>query len=187
MDFRRSGVLLLLALLVGCSARHQLPIDTGAEASRLEKAVHDEINRVRKQHGLFRLKSDGNLAKIARRHSRDMGQRSYFAHDSPEGQDFLARYRAGGYDCEVPVGNQIYQGGENLFQTHRAGRYIISSDGARTETDLQSISQMAYNVVDGWMHSPLHRENIVRPFWGREGIGVYLAPTGEIYLTQNFC
>jgi uncharacterized protein YkwD len=162
-------------------------VDTQAEALRLEDAVHDEINRVRVQHGLSRLKSEKGLAKIARGHSRDMGQRNYFAHDSPEGKNFLARYRAGGYRCEIPIGNTIYQGGENLFQTNRSSSYSISSDGARTETDLQSISQLAQSVVDGWMHSPLHRENILKPIWGREGIGVYLESTGKIYVTQNFC
>jgi len=172
----------------GCSARRQLPVDTRAESMRLERAVHDEINRVRASHGLSRLKSDGDLAEIARAHSKDMGRRSYFAHNTPEGRSFSDRYKKEGYVCRVRIGAlRFATGAENLSMTQRYGHYFILPDGSREEGDFQTVSALARDVVDRWMNSPGHRKNILTSHWGREGIGVYLDSDGEIYVTQNFC
>ena len=45
---------------------------------------------------------------------------------------------------------------------------------------------IATKTVNGLMNSQGHRENILRPYFQSEGIGV--AKSGdEIYVTQNFC
>lgn len=38
----------------------------------------------------------------------------------------------------------------------------------------------------GWMGSDGHRANLLSPQWDRLGIGVYCAPDGAVYATQNF-
>jgi uncharacterized protein YkwD len=43
----------------------------------------------------------------------------------------------------------------------------------------------AKEVVDGWLHSPGHRRNILGDFW-LTGIGVAEAANGMIYFTQIF-
>ena len=45
---------------------------------------------------------------------------------------------------------------------------------------------LARNTVDAWMNSQDHRENILTPFWQKEGIGVGMSPT-TIYVTEDFC
>ena len=44
---------------------------------------------------------------------------------------------------------------------------------------------MAFQVVDGWMHSPGHRENILIKHWQTEGIGVYVARDGSVFVTSG--
>jgi uncharacterized protein YkwD len=45
-----------------------------------ERALLDEINRVRAAHGAPPLRIDGRLEQAARAHSRDMLRRGYFGH-----------------------------------------------------------------------------------------------------------
>ncbi len=39
---------------------------------------------------------------------------------------------------------------------------------------------------DAWMHSDGHRSNILAPGFGRVGVGVYCAPDGSMFLTEDF-
>jgi uncharacterized protein YkwD len=78
-----------------------------------------------------------------------------------------------GYGCRVPAGgNRYLTGAENI--AYRTTRYT-------NETDIGEA------IVAQWMNSQGHRENILEPAWGNEGIGVTVAPGGEVYATQNFC
>lgn len=46
--------------------------------------------------------------------------------------------------------------------------------------------QVADRVHDGWMDSPGHRENLLRPDYTHLGVGVAHDPDHGYYLTQNF-
>lgn len=50
---------------------------------------------------------------------------------------------------------------------------------------------LATGIVDSWMNSTGHRENILRPYWNGEGIGIEIVETGDgmtkVWATQNFC
>lgn len=150
--------------------------------TRLERLVHAEVNRVRRERGLNSLDFDRKLATIARYHSSDMARNDYFAHTAPDDESMQDRYDRFGYDCRVPVGNVQYRtGGENIAMT-RWGSPAGLVD--RTEREL------AETVVEGWMNSPSHRENMLTPEWRREGIGAATVTVdGEVrvYVTQNFC
>jgi uncharacterized protein YkwD len=197
------GALLLLAVLVSDPAclpqppRAPLPASTepGAERVRkqqpkidiakLEKLVHDGINRERRRHGLPTLRWDDPLSGIAREHSRDMAKRNYFSHTSPEGNGFSYRYRKSGYACGITVNNIIYTGAENIFQNNLYDR-ITTVNGVKYY-DWNSMEEIADSTVEGWMNSPGHRQNILTPHWQREGIGIFVAPDDKVYITQNFC
>ncbi len=47
--------------------------------------------------------------------------------------------------------------------------------------------ELAELVVDGWMDSSGHRENILKDSYDLEGIGVAIDSTEQVYITQNFC
>lgn len=137
---------------------------TSSSPELIEIAIHEETNRKRSEHGLSELSYTDHLSAIALQHSRDMAQRGYFSHESPEGDAPIDRYRQYGHDTR--------QSGENL-----AKEYAHLSESAES---------VAKAVVDGWMNSPPHRENILREAFDREGIGVHLETDGAVFATQNF-
>lgn len=176
----------------------QTPIETTAESvaaenglnqTKIENLVHERINEIRQKRGLEPVSFDVQLRKIARYHSEDMGKRGYFAHESPDGKDFVDRYSKFGYDCRVEVNETTYaKGSENIALTH-AFTSIRTSWGENRY--LRSNEEVATTIVDQWMHSSGHRENILKPYWNAEGIGIYVVDDDtdgvKIYATQNFC
>jgi len=167
----------------GTSPRQLPKPDLSAEA--LAKQIHSYINEERTRHKLSILSWDGALAGIARRHSLDMAQRDYLAHDTPEGRSFVDRYREGAYDCQIPVRNEILLGAENIA-LGRLYNSVTHIDGV-PYFNWNTSQQIARKTVDGWMKSPGHRKNILTPYWKREGIGIEIRPGNKVYITQNFC
>jgi uncharacterized protein YkwD len=190
----RTGLLLLLTVqLFSCARPRPVPPDRiparkprpALSITMLEKQIHLLINRERRKLGLSPLAWDGALSRIARKHSKDMANRSYFSHNSPEGRDFSYRYGRDSYSCEVPVRETIYTGAENLFQNNRYDRVVYVN--GETRYDWNTMRKIAESTVQGWMNSPGHRKNILTPHWRSEGIGVAIAPDDKIYITENFC
>lgn len=154
-------------------------------AARLARRIHDLVNRERRARGLKPLAWDGPLAAVARGHSADMAKRSYFSHDSPEGEDFQARYRAARYRCALRTGNIVHLGAENLARGNLYAS-LTTSNGVEY-FDWNSEGKIARATVAGWMASPGHRANILTAYWRHEGIGIVVAPDRKVYVTQNFC
>lgn len=141
-----------------------LALEIDLRPRELERAIHEATNDRRIDKGLDRLEYSNPISAIALQHSRDMAQRGYFSHNSPEGEDVSDRYRT--------YGHQARQCGENLAK-------VFPAQNA-------SLAEAAREVVDAWMNSPGHRENLLRERFEREGIGVYFTQTGAVYATQNF-
>lgn len=150
----------------------------------VELLVHRRVNRERRNHGLESLSYDRDLVAIARDHSEDMAEREFVAHVNPDGDGPTDRYATAGYDCRVPAEDGRYlQGAENVAKTHVG---VPLEDGSRNESADDVVSW----VVDGWMDSPGHRENVLTEHWRCEGIGVAVVedePATTVYVTQNFC
>lgn len=144
--------------------------------TRVERLIHQYVNRERTERGLPPLSFDRELRDIARYHSRDMGVNGYFAHGSPGGETFADRYERFGYNCRVSTGgNRYLTGAENI--AYRTGYR-------------HNENTIAQRFVSGWMDSPTHRKNILTEHWNNEGIGVYVSQSDgrrTIYATQNFC
>jgi uncharacterized protein YkwD len=187
------GLTAALSLLVSCAGTQpgrtgEVPAQKGQPritVSELEKRIHVLINEARRKHGLSTLAGNDALSRIARKHSSDMAKRNYFSHYSPEGHDFLYRYKQEGYSCSVPVDERIYLGAENIFQNNLYDRIVYVNDVANYEWN--SMARIAETTVQGWMNSPGHRKNILTPHWKSEGIGVVVSPDDKVYITQNFC
>jgi uncharacterized protein YkwD len=149
----------------------------------LEQRIHQQVNYRRAEHNLQALSYDTELAAIARSYSEDMATRGFFSHYSPDGADFADRYEDAGYECSIQSGNKIYQGGENLARNH-VGKPVQTEDGRDVYTTEDELAQA---IVTGWMHSPDHRDNMLKPVWEQEGIGASIRDDGTVYVTQNFC
>ena len=130
-------------------ARAQAPRTSRARAAMqaLEVAVVGRMNAIRRAPGLHPLRLNGRLRAAAVYHSRDMGRRGYFEHDSISGTPFWRRierfYPSRGFDA--------WTVGENL---------LWGSD-----------TYGASFAVREWMNSPPHRENLLSRSWREVGIG----------------
>jgi len=115
----------------------------------LGRATHCLVNRERERRGLRRLRGNWRLSLAARRHSRDMVRRSYFAHLSLSGTPFERRVRGTGYLRSVgrwTIGENIAWGG-----------------GRRSSPRMN---------VRAWMESPSHRRNVLARRFRELGVGV---------------
>src|SRR5207248_3248732 len=69
----------------------KLTVDAAAERRMLAT-----VNSERQRNGLRPLRMDPQLQVVARAHSRDMYERDYFSHVSPDGKSAFDRLRAAG-------------------------------------------------------------------------------------------
>ena len=178
--------LALSAVHPEASARRQ-KTKHAVEATDLAKRIHVLINKERKRHRLRVLSWNDELAQIALQHSRDMDNRNYLDHVSPDGQEFPERYRQSGFGCEVRLDKVIYSGAENIALSHLYNSTVIE-DGVAYH-NWNSAQEIAVRTVHGWMESPGHRKNILGPYWRQQGIGIKIegSPGNKVYITQNFC
>ncbi|MGW6270337.1 CAP domain-containing protein [Streptomyces sp. NPDC055060] len=119
-------------------------------------AVLRLTNAERTATGLRPLSPDPLLTVAAQRHSADMIARAFYAHTSPDGGEPWHRASAAG-------------------STHRAIGENIAC-GQRTPAE----------VVDGWMNSPGHRANILKPSFTHLGVGFAGGGSAGTYWTQLF-
>lgn len=156
-----------------------------AGVTNLEKKIHAMINKERARRGLPVLLWDERLHRIARIYSQDMVQRNYFSHDDPDGRTFYDRYKAARFECRITVRDTTCLGAENIAQDNLYSSSFYK-DG-KTFFTSKTEDKIAESVVKRWMSSKGHRENILTPYFKRQGIGVALSEDGKVYVTENFC
>lgn len=125
----------------------------------LESRLVLSVNAFRRDQHLIPLERRAELDDVARAHSEDMARRGFFAHESPEGYDWVDRLRQAGV-----VGFRL--AAENVGQTSRG-------DPNR-------------EILEGWKHSPIHLENLVSRPMNTTGVGVARAPDGRLFYTQLY-
>jgi uncharacterized protein YkwD len=124
----------------------------------MEAQTRDRINAIRQQQRLQPLRQNDKLAQVARNYSRRMAEQNFFAHTSPQGDTTVDRVRSAGIF--------YFEIGENLFMC-------------------TNFPQPVPAAVTGWMNSPGHRENILRPEYRETGVGVWRRGN-TYYFTQLF-
>jgi uncharacterized protein YkwD len=120
--------------------------------AEIEEAIFRETNRQRVQAGRSPLQADVALQVAARQHSLEMLELGYFEHISPRrewAEPFQRAYLAGCWEAQI---------GENIAKNR--------SNQARTAAEIVG------TFMEGWMESPKHRENILRPEFTHLGVGV---------------
>lgn len=137
---------------------------TEEDLSELERQVFEFTNQERKKVGRRALLWDDSLARAARSHSQNMGNRDFFSHEDPRLGGLSQRLRR----FRIPWGTC----GENIWM------------GTSSEEDL---SKIAREAVSDWMNSPGHRANILNTSFTHLGVGAYYDPQrGAYYMTQVF-
>ena len=161
------------------------PLDVQAVA----KMVHAVVNRERRKRKIGELAWNDQVAAIARAHSKDMAKRDFFSHLNPEGEDPTARAARQGWTASkgVSSGDRVTGLTENVG---RVGRYHSFrrevKDGKQTHLLFRwyTPDQMAEQIVNGWLNSPRHRDNLLDPERELEGIGLGIRRE-HIFVTQN--
>ncbi|MEI4768229.1 CAP domain-containing protein [Psychrobacillus sp. FJAT-51614] len=115
--------------------------------------VVDLTNQERAKQGLKALQIDTKLTQSAQAKSQDMKDKNYFSHTSPT--------YGSPFDQMKSFGVTYKAAGENIAMGQRSAK----------------------EVVDGWMNSQGHRENILNPSYTHIGVG--LSDSG-FYWTQQF-
>lgn len=100
--------------------------------------------------GRAALVADAVLDGVAQGHAQAMAERGFYAHRSPEGETPRQRAAAAGYPRPGSVGENIAKG---IFTPSE--------------------------VVDRWMDSSGHRDNLLRRAARRAGLGVAIGETGR--------
>jgi uncharacterized protein YkwD len=128
------------------------------QTAQIEAEIRQQINQVRQKNGLQPLKNNEKLAEVARNYSRQMSENNFFSHTGADGSTLSDRVSAGGI--------VYWMVGENLFKS-------------------KNVRQPVPAAVEGWLASPGHRENILRPMFRETGVGVWR--NGNTYIiTQLF-
>jgi uncharacterized protein YkwD len=109
------------------------------------------LNVERRKHHLAPLRIERRLQHAAGQEARKMVAEHFFAHTTPAGKGFIARLRDVGY----ATNDASWFVGENL---------AWGTLGFATPA----------SIVNAWMHSPEHRENILEPRYRQIGIGIAL-------------
>ena len=126
------------------------------------KQVLELTNDFRGENGLQPLKWDPELASAAQEHSDNMGEQDFFSHTGQDGSLPWDRTEAAG-DDNTSIGENIAAGQSNPEE-----------------------------VVQAWIDSPGHRENMLNPDYEYLGVGYHEEnpDTGSVnyqyYWTQNF-
>jgi uncharacterized protein YkwD len=131
------------------------------DRERVRAELVTRVDDERRRAGRPPLPADSRLDEAAQRHADDMLARSYFAHRDPGGKTVRERAREAGFDWSA-IGENIAEGQQSVKE-----------------------------VVESWMRSAGHRENILDRRYTRTGVGLALGrdpKTGEyrILWVQTF-
>ncbi|RKL68485.1 hypothetical protein CR203_00040 [Salipaludibacillus neizhouensis] len=131
-------------------------VEQSSQLSQFEQEVVRLTNIERENQGLSPLQIDNQVSKVARIKSEDMRDQNYFSHQSPT--------HGSPFDMLKNYGVSYRGAGENIA----AG---------------QSTPQQ---VVQGWMNSQGHRENILKSSFTHIGVGHVEGGSYGHYWTQMF-
>jgi uncharacterized protein YkwD len=155
----------IVALSTGWAFRQSAPPPKSKATDRvteIEWHIRFLTNQQRTLHKLAQFESSVPLAEVARSHSRDMLERGYFDHETPEGLGPRERVTRRKLAFELVA--------ENIYSM---------TNGTTDPAELGSI------MVTGWMDTRSHRHNILDPDLKAMGVGVALSGR-HVIATQVF-
>lgn len=120
----------------------------------LERQLTDLADRRRAETGnASRLEADPGLELAARAHALDMLERGYLDHVGPDGRDVAGR---------VAILHRRFIGG--------TGENLAEHEGLAVERLAEQAGPLAVKIIDGWMASPGHRQNLLEPAYTHHGL-----------------
>lgn len=120
----------------------------------LEIKMLDLLNRERKKKGLNSLQFDDELAQVARKHSRDMFQRGYFSHFTPEGKSPFDRIRRDKIPFRIAGENLALA--QNLDLAHSG---LMESPTHKANILHKSFGRVGIGILDGGIYGIIVTQN----------------------------
>lgn len=186
-----------MACIADLSGPFEAPIDIARpDQSLINEAVLRVVNANRCEAGLPEMKRSARLLKMARAHSEDMVENSFFAHISPSAGKETLKQR-------LKTARVSYRrAAENLAQMNVFAfddrRFIILDEAdckfeyadSRRPVSQHSYATLALVTVASWMNSKGHRRNIMDPKLGKTATAMIVDRDakycGDVLLTQTF-
>jgi uncharacterized protein YkwD len=136
-----------------CAGADVVPAaDNAAAVSRATLCL---LNQERAAAGAAALTENGRLTRASAAYSRRMVAEEFFGHEAPDGTTLVDRLAGAGYDVgSAPVVGENIGWGESILATPRA-------------------------MVQAWMASPGHRENLLSRDYTQIGLGIALGTPRE--------
>ena len=134
-----------------------------ADETSLVDQIIARSNQVRKENGVRPVAKLNYLNEAANGHSSEMARLKYFSHTSPTVGHERPKFRieqAGGWDMSIA---------ENIYRSAGVPE-----------------AEVAQDVVDAFLNSPIHRANLLNPKFNSMGIGVTRVGQDEWAVTQLF-
>jgi uncharacterized protein YkwD len=137
----------------GCPGSTDVPRPDAIDDARA--ATLCLLNQERAEHGLLPLEVSLRLERASQKHSEDMGERNFYAHDDPDGRGFESRVEAEGVPMlGMAVAENIHWG--------------------------LDVAARPKQIVEDWMNSPGHRANILNVTLTQVGIGIGFDPPSRV-------
>jgi len=124
---------------------------TGWADDSFTAAVFASVNQRRVSAGLGPLAIEPRLANSAAAYAKLLVEKDWFSHTGPDGSTLVSRDEAAGFPFTVQVG-EVLAWGTNGWT--------------------------AAEIVQAWMDSPAHREQIMSAVYTRAGAGCYFTKSG---------
>jgi uncharacterized protein YkwD len=154
---RRVCLVLLAPVVALALASCTPPVSGGAPGFAPGGSLLASVNAQRAAAGVPPLAACPALDRAAQAHSQDQAAHRQMSHVGSDGSSYLDRAARAGY-----------RGWNALGENVAAGYPTVPS------------------VMDGWMHSSGHRENILSRSYTHLGQGYALSSNGTAYWTEDF-
>jgi len=123
--------------------------------------IRDLVNQERAGAGLAPVAVEPRLAAAASAYTKVLADHHWFSHVGPDGSTFISRIDAAGFPFTVQLGEILAWGTQNWSPE---------------------------SIVQAWMDSPTHREEIMSPAYTRAGARCYFTPADgvTVYCAMDF-
>jgi uncharacterized protein YkwD len=135
------------------SVKLNFKVSNGTVDNQAEQEMFRAVNTERAKAGVGLLAFDEDLSEVARAHSRDMLERGYFSHYTPEGLS--------PFDRMDDYGINYSFAGENLAlapSTDLAMQGLMNSPGHRKNILSPNFNKIGIGVIDGGIYGKMYSQ-----------------------------
>lgn len=116
----------------------------------IEQEMIELVNKERESRGLKKLEFDSKLQEVGRMHSKDMLERGYFSHYSPEGESVADRAQKQNIDFLIIGENLAYA--PTLQAAHKG---LMNSEGHKANILSENYGKIGIGVLDAGVYGKM--------------------------------